>query len=166
MRSCLRVVIAREYWFSKCGPETRHITTTWKLVRNGKSWASPQTYWIRISGVELSKLFYRALWVILMPWSLTPSGLEDRVRMNSSNRPEAAKEDCRTRTDLWKGVSSPDTRCTAQNKGPQPGKAKKGLPHEEYGTRLPLRSLQFQESMRVFTWQIVQETQVFLFSGM
>lgn len=38
------LVAATGHWFSKCGPGTSSIGITWEFVRNGKSWASLQTY--------------------------------------------------------------------------------------------------------------------------
>ena len=38
-----------DQWFSKFGPWTSGIRITWKLVRNAKSQATTQTYWMRNS---------------------------------------------------------------------------------------------------------------------
>ena len=41
---------ALEQWFSNCGPRTSSISMTWEVVRNANSWASTQTYGIRMPG--------------------------------------------------------------------------------------------------------------------
>lgn len=38
-----------QQWFSKCGPQTSSVSTTWKLV------SLPQSYWIRNSGGDESQ---------------------------------------------------------------------------------------------------------------
>ena len=45
-----------ERLFSKCGPWTRNVSNTWKLVRNANSQSLPQKLWVR------------AEWVLSLGW--------------------------------------------------------------------------------------------------